>query len=247
MRINLLIDLLILLFVLSCTVTAQTRKNSLRPSQLIDEASAYLNKSVEVEVLEPLYGPSNPQELASVEFGQVEIRFPEGPGARLSLVPQAFKLNDRNRYRQKFGRLIESPVRVRGEFLKDEEMSKSARQPDYVSRVSFAEPIDLGQPEKVSSLNEIRSDPARWDRKLVVLEGVYQTGFEESSLEAEIWLGSTWTATIIKPPDYPANSSANRVRVTGILFSKPGAHYGHLAGYRYELMASKIEYLGVVR
>ena len=38
--------------------------------------------------------------------------------------------------------------------------------------------------------------------------------------------------------------SSNHVRVTGILFSKPGASYGHLGGYRYELVASKVEYLG---
>ena len=68
-------------------------------------------------------------QLARLEYGQVEIRIPEGLNGRLSLVPQAFRMNDPNRYRQKFDRVIESPVRVRGEFLSDDEMSKAQRRP----------------------------------------------------------------------------------------------------------------------
>jgi hypothetical protein len=246
MRIGLLINLLLVSLVLSCALPAQTRRNSLRPSEVISDASSYLNQIVDIEILEPLYGPSNPQELARVEYGQLEIRIPEGASGRLSLVPQTFKVNDPNRYRHKFDRVIESPVKVRGEFLKDEEMSKAERRPVYVIRVSSAEPVVLGEPEKVRSIKDIESDPARWDRKLILYEGVYKSGFEISSLEG-IWLETSRNATIVKPTGWTADSRANRVRVTGILFSKPGAHYGHLGGSNFQLIASKIEYLGAVR
>ena len=219
----------------------------MRPSELIEEASTYLNHSVEVEILEPLYGPANAEQLARVGYGQVEVRIPEGASGRLSLVPQAFKVSDPNRYRQKFDQIIESPVRVRGEFLKDEEMSQAEHRPVFVIRVSSIEPVALGQPEKVRSLSDIESDPARWDRKLIIYEGVYETRFEVSSLDGVIWLEAAANATIIKPTNSTAVARANRVRVTGILFSKPGARYGHLGGSKFQLIASKIEYLGAVQ
>jgi len=225
---------------------AQVRKNTLRPSELLSEANKYLNQSVEVEILEPLYGPANAEQLARVEYGQVEVRIPEAQSGRLSLVPQAFKASDPNRYRQKFDHVIESPVKVRGEFLKDEEMSNAEHRGIFVLRVMSIEPVALGQPEKIGSLKEIESDPTRWDRKLVSYEGVYQSGFEVSSLDGEIWLETAPKATIIKPPDATPGARSNKVRVTGILFSKSGAHYGHLGGSRFQLVATKIEYLGSV-
>src|SRR5258705_535251 len=102
------------MLLLSCGWPAQNRKKPLRPIELIENAGAFLNHSVAVEILEPLYGPSSPEQLARVEYGQVEIRIPEGLSGRVSLVPEAFKLGDPNRYRHKFDRVIESPVRVRG-------------------------------------------------------------------------------------------------------------------------------------
>lgn len=242
-----LITLLLVLLLLSCGSPAQVRKNTLRPGELIEGASKYLNQSVEVEILEPLYGPANAEQLARVEYGQVEVRIPEGTSGQLSLVPQGFKVSDPNRYRQKFDRLIDSPVRVRGEFLKDDEMSNAEHRPFFVIRVSSVEPLTLAQPERVSSMREIESDPARWDRKPIVYEGVYQTGFEVSSLDGKIWLETARNASVIKPPVPNDGARANRVRVTGILFSKPGAHYGHLGGSKFQLVASKIEYLGAVQ
>ena len=166
---------------------AQSRKSVLRPIELIENATTFLNRSVEVEILEPLYGPARPEDLARTEYGQVEVRIPEGVSGRVSLVPEAFKVNDPNRYRQKFSQVIEWPVRVRGEFLKDDEMSNSERRPVYVLRVSSMEPINLGSPEKVQSLNDIKSDPARLDRKQIIYEGTYRHGFEVSALDG-IWL-----------------------------------------------------------
>ncbi len=173
--------LLLVVMILSCGLPAQTRKKPLRPAELIENANTYLNQPVNLEILEPLYGPSKPEDLVRAEYGQVEVRVPEGMSGTLSLVPAAFKVTDPNRYRNKFDRVIESPGSVKGELLSEDEM----------------------------------------------------------------WLDTAPNTKIIKSGS--VGSQANRVRVTGILFARPGAHYGHLGGYRFQLTASKIEYLGVVR
>ena len=233
------------MLVVSCGLPGQTKKNPLRPSELIENANNYLNQTVDLEIVEPLYGPSKPEDLARVEYGQVQIRIPEGGNGTLSLVPQAFKASDPNRYRNKFDRVIESPVRVKGELLKDDEMSKATRSPVYVVRVLSMEPVMMGPPQKVASLDVIKADPTRWDRKQIEYEGIYQTGFEVSALDGDIWLETAPNTKVIKSESVGAH--ANRVRVTGILFARPGAHYGHLGGYKFQLTASKIEYLEAVR
>lgn len=240
-----LITVSLLLLSSSCSFPAQVRKTSLRPGELLETPNTYLNQPVEVEIVEPLYGPTNAEQLARAEYGQVEVRIPEGLNGRISLVPQAFKVSDPNRYRQKFDHVIEPPVKVRGEFLKDEEMSNAEHKGIFVIRVTSIEPLVLGQPEKVGSLKKIESDPTRWDRKLITYEGLYQKGFEVSSLDGKIWVETFPTATIIKP-NSTADTQLNKVRVVGILFSKPGAHYGHLGGSRFQLVATKIEYLNSV-
>ena len=244
MRTILAFHLLLVLVTVSCGLPAQTRKSPLRPSELIENADTYLNQTIDLEIVEPLYGPLKPEDLARAEYGQVVVRIPEGMSGTLSLVPSAFKATDPNRYRNKFDHVIESPVRVKGELLKDEEMSKATRGPAYVVRVSSMEPIVMGQPQKISSLDVIKADPAQWDRKQIVYEGIYQTRFEVSALD-EIWLETSPNTAIIKSGK--VGSQANRVRVTGILFARPGAHYGHLGGYKFQLTASKIEYLEMVR
>jgi hypothetical protein len=231
------------LLLLSCGLPAQQRKSVLHPTELVENATNFLNRSVEVEILEPLYGPSSPENLAKAEYGQVEIRIPEGIGGRVSLVPEAFKVKDPNRYRHKFSQVIESPIRVRGEFLKDEELGNSMQRPVYVIRVSSMEPIILGAPEKVQSLNEIKNDLARWDRKQIIYEGTYRHGFEIAALD-QMWLEISRSTAVIGKPSQPGSGSrSDRVRVTGTLFCRPNGHYGHLGGYQFMLLASKIEYL----
>lgn len=223
---------------------AQTPKNPFRVPELVQHAKTYLNQSVDVEILEPMYGAATPEELARVEYGNVLVHVPEGMDGTLSLVPASFKPTDPNRYRNKFDRVIQSPVRVKGQLLHDDDMSKCWRRPAYVIRVSAIEPLDLGQPEKVSSLDAIKSDPAKWDRKYVLYEGIYKTGFELSALDGDIWLETGRNAEIIKTGSI--GSQENRVRVTGILFSR-GGHYGHMGYSKFQITATKIEYLEVVR
>lgn len=239
-----ILPLLVLSFVIwSCELPAQTTNNPLRAPDLVQHAKTYLNQTVEVEILEPLYGAATPEDLARLEYGNILVHIPEGLGGTLSLVPESFKATDPNRYRNKFDRVIQAPVRVKGQLLHDEERSKRTRSPVYVIRVSSVEPIDLGQPEKVPSLNAIKSDPAKWDRKYVAYEGIYETGFELSALDKVIWLETWRNAEIVKTGN---TGSANRVRVTGILFTR-GVGYGHLGVSKFQITATKIEYLGVVR
>ena len=233
--------ILVMVVLLSCGSPAQTRKNTLRPSELVENANTYLNQPIELEILEPLYGPSKPEDLAKADYGQVEVRIPEGMIGSLALVPAAFKVTDPNRFRNKFDRVIESPIRVRGEFLSDDEMSGSTHRPYYVIRVLSMEPIVMGPPQRVASLDVIKNDPAKWDRKQIVYEGIYRTGFEMSALDDDIWLESEPNTKVINPAKVGVNT--NRVRVTGILFSRPGAHYGHMGGYKFQITASKVEYL----
>ncbi|HEV7509381.1 MAG TPA: hypothetical protein VGS07_31180 [Thermoanaerobaculia bacterium] len=218
----------------------------LRPLDLVNNADRYLQRTVEIEIVEPLAGPTTTEMLSRSEYGQVEIRIPEGVGKNLSLVPSTFRLEDPARYRRKFDRVIESPVRVRGEFLRDEELSKDYHRPAYIIRVAAIEALPAGLPEKVHSLAEIQSSPAHWDRKLIAYEGVYKSGFEISALDRDIWLDFAPKAEVVGRPPNRAGLSSNRVRVTGILFARPGSSYGHLGGYHFELFASRVEFLGAV-
>jgi hypothetical protein len=215
----------------------------LRPTEILENPARYLHKVVEVEIVEPLSGALTAEALTRLEYGQVDVRIPEGPAGSLVLVPAAFKLEDPDRYKNKFDRVITSPVRVRGELLRDEELSKAYRRPAYVIRVSAIEPLRLESPELIRSLSQIQSNPAAWDRKLVTYEGVYESRFEVSALDRGIWLDFAPGAAIIGRPAKPDRSPSHGVRVTGTLFARPGASYGHLGAYHFELIASKVEYL----
>jgi hypothetical protein len=107
------------------------------------------------------------------------------------------------------------------------------------------EPLVMGPPQRVASLDVIKADPAQWDRKQIEYEGIYKNEFEVSALDRDIWLETAPNTKIIKQGN--VGEHANRVRVTGLLFARPGARYGHLGGYKFQLTASKVEYLNAVR
>jgi hypothetical protein len=48
------------------------------------------------------------------------------------------------------------------------------------------EKLILAPPHKIQSLNDIKADPAHWDRKQIIYEGTYQHRFEVSALERNI-------------------------------------------------------------
>jgi len=232
-------------FALSCTGNSFSADQVLRAGEVLKAPQNYLHRTIELEVVEPLYGPPTPQALATVEYGQVEIMIPDAMGSRLTLVPASFRLEDPNRYKHKFDRVIQAPVRVKGELLSDEDLAQQSHRPSYVLRVASIEPLVLPPPVKIQSLAQIKSDPARWDRKQITYEGVYENRFEVSALDREIWLSFQGNTDFVgRPSEASGGKKTDRVRVTGILFSKPGSTYGHLGGYPFELLASKVEYLG---
>lgn len=215
----------------------------LRPSDLVAAPERHLNRAVDILIVEPLYGPSTPAALATLEYGQVRVQIPEAVGAELVLVPAAYRPEDPNRYRKKFDRVMQPPVWVKGEFLKDEDLAKSTRREQYVIRVSSWETAVLEKPVRVS-LEELKADPSQWDRKQVIYDGMYENRFEVSALDKEIWLSFSGTTEVSGQRPKPSDGKQrSRVRVTGVLFSKPSAHYGHLGGYPFEILASKVEHL----
>jgi len=234
-------------FAMSCSGTAPAGSPSgpLRPADLLKNPKDYLNRSVEIEIIEPLTGPPTPQHLATAEYGQVRIEMPDAIGTELSLVPAAFRVEDPNRYHQKFDRVIQAPIRVKGEFLSDDDLAKNLHRPVYVLRVASWEAIAREPAVALHSIAEVKANPEKWDRKRVVYEGVFETRFEVAALDKEIWLGFEGNTEVVgKPVEISPGRRVNRVRVTGTIYSNPSVRYGHLGGYAFELMASKVEYLG---
>jgi hypothetical protein len=216
--------------------------NAVTPTELLAAPEKYLGRDVEVVIVEPLEGPSSAQALASVAYGQVGVGMPDGGPATLTLVPAAFRADDPNRYKNKFAQVLASPITVRGMFLLDDDLSAQIHRKHYVLRVASFEPIAPPAPRPVRALAEISAAPGQWDRQRIVYEGSYETRFEVSALDSRIWLGFTARTETVNAPASQA-SGTHRVRVTGYLFAKPGAKYGHMGGYDFELIADRIEFL----
>jgi len=220
-------------------------QSPLRPGDLLANPNAIFGRSVEVEIVEPLEGPRSAAALAAAEYGQIRVWIPDGIGVDFSLVPASFRMEDPQRYRRKFDRVIAGPVRARGELLSDAELSKGLGRPVYVFRVASLEPLPPGPAVTVSSLAELQARSAELDRRRIVYEGIYRSGFEVSALDGVLWLAMASDTEILgTKPSWEEGRKPQRMRVTGTLFSKPGARYGHLGGYPMQIQASKVEYLG---
>lgn len=215
----------------------------LRPTTLIEHSESHLRTTVQVDIVETLQGPRTADALASSEYGQVRVAVPDATGGELSLVAERFRLDDPNRYRLRFDRVLRSPLRVRGELLEDVELSRPRRKA-LVLRVLSIEPLELPPPVKVASVDELLANRARFDRRVIEIEGEHERGFEKSRLGGKIWLSFAPDAEIVNAPaGGPTPRGRNRVRVVGVLFAREGAHYGHLGGYPLMLVASRVEYL----
>jgi hypothetical protein len=209
------------------------------PGALLAKAEYFVGRTVEVDIVESLRGPATAEQLARAEYGQVRVAIPDFGGADLSLVPAGFRLEDPDRYRLRFDHVLAPPLRVRGELLEDPELRRGERR-SYVIRVESIEPLPSPAPIRVASVDELLADPARFDRAIVEIEGTHETRFEVSALEKKIWLSTASDARVVGTP--ARGATKHRVRVVGTLFSKPGAHYGHLGGYPLMLVAREIEY-----
>lgn len=209
---------------------------ALRPSDLLQAPEQFVNRTVEVEIVERLNG------VGGDAYAQACVGLPESAPCVLSLVPSTFAPDAPDRHLRKFDRPITPPVRVRGEFLRDDGLTKT--WPGYVIRVSSVEPLPLEPPARVGSVAELLANKERWDRRRVELEGTWRHGFEISNLDTrELWLSVPRDAEVLNAPKKRA-PRGERVRVTGLVFARAGRGYGHMGAAGALLVASKVEHLG---
>lgn len=148
-------------------------------------------------------------------------------------------MDDPDRYRRRFEIVLTPPLRLRGELLEDPDLRRDEHR-SYVLRVESIESLPVPAPIRVASVDELLADPARFDRATIEIEGTYEARFEVSALDGKVWLSTAPDARVVGAPSEGATK--HRVRVIGTLFSRPGAHYGHLGGYPLMLVAREIEY-----
>lgn len=210
---------------------------ALRPSALLEDPARFLNRTVEVEIVERLNG------VGGEPLAQACVGVPESAGCTLSLVPPGFEPGAVDRRTRRFEAPLVSPVRVRGQFLRDDGLGLST--PGYVIRVVSSEPLPAETPVVVASVKDLLSQKERLDRRLVVLEGRWQHGFERSTLDGlELWLSvSQDTVVTGQPPKKREALRGNRVRVTGRVFARPGRRYGHMGQAAALLSATRLEHL----
>ena len=225
--------------------TGATMNTVIRPNDLFDNPQRYVGHEIEVTIVEQLIGPSNAEELAAVKYGALQVSVPEHIGWGLALVPQNFSMKSSDRYRLKFDAIIESPVIVRAVFEKDSALTKDTGRPVYLLRVLSTWATRPETPIVLPGLAEIAK--GGWDRRLIVYEGVFTWGFEVSTIDATMWL--TRARNVVEVGLIGSAQKGNtkeHVRVTGYLFARPGSIYGHMGSGRSELLATKIEHLGIV-
>jgi hypothetical protein len=203
--------------------SAQPARTPLRPLDLVRSPEQFLNLAVEVEIVERLNG------VGGDPHAQLCVSMPEAFPCVLSLIAPA---------------PLSSPVRVRGEFRRDDSLTREMRQPGYVIRVSSAEPLPEEVPARVASVAELLAQMERFDRRRIIIEGTWLKGFETSTLDGEIWVHVGADVETVGKPRKKNDGRGNRVRLTGLLFARPGSRYGHMGSAAMSILASKVEYLG---
>lgn len=233
--------MIIRLLSLSCLLFCLTHCTAapLTTAELLKTPDRYLGKTVDVQIAERLW-PSTPEAQTSPSSGSIQVLNADLDAKVLRLVTSIYRQDNPDRFRDKFDRVMIPPLRVKGEFLLDREMTESSHLPYYVIRVLSWEGAPVQAPVALT-LSQIKVDPAKWDRKRVIYEGVHSEGFELSVLDQEIWLDVT-NETLIEGKPVPQEGCC-QVRVTGTLFSNPSRRYGHINHYPFAIEAAKLEYL----
>ncbi len=215
---------------------AAAPSDTLRPSDLVEAAGRFVNSTVDVEIVEGLDG------VGGDAHAQACVGLPEYAPCVLSLVPPTYAADAPDRNAQKFDAPLSPPVRVRGELLRDDGITRF--WPGYVIRVISAEPLPVETPTRIASVAELLSHAERWNRHRVEVEATWVHGFEDSSLDSpELWLSVPKDAAVLNAPK-KRFALGDRVRATGLVFACPGRRYGHKGAARALLVASKLEYLG---
>ncbi len=89
---------------------------------------------------------------------------------------------------------------------------------------------------------------SRYDGQRVMVEGIYDSGFETSKL-GDLWVDVSPNVVKSGPEPTPDSwdFSQTPVRVFGTLHCQPGQGYGHVAMYHAELTADRVEFLDLPR
>jgi hypothetical protein len=211
------------------------------PLRLIDVCDApehYIDRVLDVDVVEPMWS-SEPN-----ARNEHWVEIPELGSQTFALVID--------------GPAFAPPFRARGEFMRRGDRptwffragGREAPWQSYVLHVTSIAPLPEEPLLVLTSEAELFGNAAHFDRRRVVYEGAWVTGFETSSLDRHIWLSFDHGTKIVGtlPPRRDRNDpglrwTTQRVRATGLLFAHPGALYGHMGGYQAELHASKLEML----
>lgn len=102
------------------------------------------------------------------------------------------------------------------------------------------EPLPLPVPVKVAAAEELLANRPRFARATIEISGTFESRSEVAALEKKIWLSQASNARNLGKPDREKTLQA--VRVVGVHFAAPEAHYGHLGAYPLMLVAREIEY-----
>lgn len=180
----------------------------------------------------------------------------------LDLVTPPFTLDDPARYVRVTPLYRgEQHVRIRGKFVID--LMKTPTRPiendvivvDSLDVLPFPEPED-GVLTK-DSFSRLIADGtvASLNRKRIVYEGTYGTGFEVSLLDSLIWVNFIESEVGNAASEFErfmrehAQSEQedgqikSQVRVTGVLYTTPGQRYGHLGRAAYQMMVDTVVFL----
>jgi hypothetical protein len=214
----------------------------LRVDAIADDPRAYIGRDLEVDIMEPIQGPTTNDERLHdydrhyrVELRESQEGEKEGSDTEIRLVPAGYRVDDPKRRELMFDTVMTAPLRVRGRLVDE---SEDHSHPVVAIVVTQWWPLDLGAPIRVTSPAAV----GPWlDRKLIELHGKYIQGFESSAV------GPVWVYPV---PAYleasvPAASSPDVL--VGVLFAKAGPRYGkrgrgygHMGMYRAEILVSKL-------
>ena len=207
-----------------------------RPMDIFASPASFVNKTIVVDVVEPLRKQSSLDLARDGLAAELEVQVPDGQGNRLVLVPAGYRQGDAV-YNNKntFDHKLRSPIRITGQLLSDPARATAEDAPGfYELRVTGETTIAEGAPKPLD-LAQAKAHPADWDRQYVVYQGILTEQFENVSIDGDIWYGEA--------PDVQKNGlvAAGPVRVTGYFYSHPGRRYGHMGMRPFELVASRVE------
>lgn len=186
-----------------------------------------------VERIEPVESPGQPSILV--------VYLPEETihGRTLAIHPGSFPRS-----------VLDTPTRIHGSLVPASPLEVFGPIAErLILRVEAIEPLEESLPTTAPSAEAMSRNRSAWDRRRVIYEGTWTDCFENSSLDATIWLtlqrsaiGNLHTRSR-KVAGECTDADRHRVRVTGRLYAHASARYGHLGAYPMALDATQVDLL----